>query len=156
MTPSAPARRARPPVTLLALLIAALLSLAGCGSSSGKSSNPDPTVAASTAASPAASTAKPSGMAAVAEASLPAEARDVIRRIEDGGAFQYRQDGVTFENREGRLPAEPRGYYREYTVTTPGAADRGARRLILGRDGELYYTPDHYRTFQWVLRGGAT
>jgi ribonuclease T1 len=95
-------------------------------------------------------------MTAVPASTLPAEARDVIRRIHDGGTFQYRQDGLTFDNREGRLPAEPRGYYREYTVATPGAADRGARRLILGRDGELYYTPDHYRSFQWVLRGGAT
>lgn len=160
MTPSASARRARPLVAVLALLIAALLVLAGCGKSASKSSNSAAGSASASAtpnsASPAVSAAKPSGMAAVAAPSLPAEAREVIRRIEDGGTFQYRQDGVTFDNREGRLPAEPRGYYREYTVATPGAADRGARRLILGRNGELYYTPDHYRTFQWVLRGGAS
>ena len=130
---------------LLALLLAAVLGLAGCGSSSSRSS-----AASSTAAS------KPAGMSTIAEASLPVQARDVIKRIDDGGTFQYRQDGVTFENREGRLPSEPRGYYREYTVSTPGAADRGARRIILGRNGELYYTPDHYRTFQWVQRGGAS
>ena len=139
MTPSA-SRRAAP---LLALLIAAALALVGCGSSS----------SASASASPA---LKPAGMSAIAEANLPAEARDVIKRIDDGGTFPYRQDGVTFQNREKRLPAEPGGYYREYTVTTPGEADRGARRLILGRHGELYYTPDHYRSFLWVVRGGAT
>ena len=98
----------------------------------------------------------PAGMSTIAEASLPVEARDVIKRIDDGGTFQYRQDGVTFQNRERLLPAEPGGYYREYTVSTPGAADRGARRLILGRHGELYYTPDHYRSFLWVVRGGVT
>ena len=146
MTPSASPRRTTPLVTLLALLIVAVLGLVGCGSSSSKGSSPSASSAA----------AQPAGMASVAEASLPAEARDVIKRIDDGGTFQYRQDGVTFQNRERRLPAEPSGYYREYTVATPGAADRGARRLILGRNGELYYTPDHYKSFLWVLRGGAT
>lgn len=141
MTPSA-SRRAQ---LLLALVLTAVLALAGCGSSSSRSSP-----ASSTSAS------KPAGMSTIAEASLPVEARDVIKRIDDGGAFQYRQDGVTFQNRERLLPAEPGGYYREYTVSTPGAADRGARRLILGRHGELYYTPDHYRSFLWVVRGGAT
>jgi ribonuclease T1 len=139
---SSASRRAQ---LLLALVLTAVLALAGCGSSSSKSSP-----ASSTSA------AKPAGMSTIAEASLPAEARDVIKRIDDGGTFQYRQDGVTFQNRERLLPAEPGGYYREYTVSTPGAADRGARRLILGRHGELYYTPDHYRSFLWVVRGGTT
>jgi ribonuclease T1 len=130
-------------VVLLVLLVAALVGFAGCGSS-GKGSS----AAAGTAL-------KPPGMEAVAEANLPAEARDVIRRIDSGGSFQYRQDGAVFQNREGRLPSEPSGYYREYTVTTPGGVDRGARRLILGAHGELYYTPDHYRSFLWVVRGGA-
>ncbi|WP_194906549.1 ribonuclease domain-containing protein [Catenulispora rubra] len=148
MTPSASPRRTTPLVALLALLIVAALGLAGCGSSSSKGS--------SSKAGSSSAAAKPAGMASIAEASLPAEARDVIKRIDDGGTFQYRQDGVTFQNRERQLPSEPSGYYREYTVATPGAADRGARRLILGRNGELYYTPDHYKSFLWVLRGGAT
>jgi ribonuclease T1 len=139
---SSASRRAQ---LLLALVLTAVLALAGCGSSSSKGSP-----ASSTSAS------KPAGMSTVAEASLPVEAREVIKRIDDGATFQYRQDGVTFQNRERLLPAEPGGYYREYTVSTPGAADRGARRLILGRHGELYYTPDHYRSFLWVVRGGAT
>jgi ribonuclease T1 len=95
-------------------------------------------------------------MARVALSALPEEARQVVDKIDHGGAFQYRQDGMTFANRERLLPAEPRGYYREYTVTTPGLADRGARRIIVGRAGELYYTDDHYRTFRWVVRDGST
>lgn len=146
MTPSAPRRRVLP---LLVMLVAAVLALAGCGGSSSKGS-------AASSSSASASASKPAGMGTIAEASLPAEARDVVKRIDDGGTFQYRQDGVTFQNREGRLPAKPLGYYREYTVSTPGAADRGARRLILGRKGELYYTPDHYGSFVWVVRGGTT
>ncbi|GAA1993486.1 hypothetical protein GCM10009838_66940 [Catenulispora subtropica] len=95
-------------------------------------------------------------MRTIAESALPAEARDVIRRIDAGGPFQYRQDGVGFQNREGLLPRQPSGYYREYTVVTPGAQDRGARRLVHGEQGELYYTPDHYRSFLWVVRGGVS
>jgi ribonuclease T1 len=144
VTPSAsPSRRAQPLGLLLAILTAAVLGLAGCGGSSNKGSR-------------SVADLRPAGMAAIAESSLPAEARDVIKRIDDGGTFQYRQDGVTFQNRERRLPSEPSGYYREYTVATPGAVDRGARRLILGRRGELYYSPDHYKSFLWVVRGGAT
>ncbi|MEY9926507.1 ribonuclease T1 [Catenulispora sp. GP43] len=133
--------RAAPLAALLALLVAAVLGLSGCGGSSSRNS-------------PA--SLKPAGMATVAETSLPAEARDVIKRIENGGGFQYRQDGVTFQNHERQLPAEPGGYYREYTVATPGAVDRGARRLVLGKNGELYYTQDHYKSFLRVVRGGAT
>ena len=132
------------------LLLAALVALAGCGGGSGSGTG------TGSSGKSTISVAKPAGMAGIAESALPAEARDVIKRIDDGGTFQYRQDGVTFQNRERRLPSEPSGYYREYTVATPGAADRGARRLILGREGELYYTPDHYGSFMWVLRGGTT
>lgn len=76
-----------------------------------------------------------------------AEIKKMLDKIAAGGPFKHRQDGVVFGNREGRLPAKPRGYYHEYTVETPGASDRGARRLIRGDGGELYYTHDHYRTF---------
>jgi ribonuclease T1 len=67
--------------------------------------------------------------------------------IDRGGPYPYRKDGSTFSNREAFLPAQPRGYYREYTVPTPGSRDRGARRVVQGRDGDTYYTGDHYRTF---------
>ncbi len=83
--------------------------------------------------------------------SLPPEARQTIALITAGGPFPYARDGVVFNNREGQLPKQPRGYYREYTVKTPGAHDRGARRIIAGRAGELYYTDDHYRTFKRVI-----
>lgn len=82
---------------------------------------------------------------------LPAEAHETIRLIARGGPFPYRQDGAVFENREGRLPRKPTGYYREYTVITPGSADRGARRLVRGEQGELYYTDDHYNSFRRVI-----
>ena len=94
----------------------------------------------------------PAGMATVPLGQLPPEAQQVVRKIDAGGPFQNRQDGTTFGNRERRLPREPDGYYREYTVPTPGAVDRGARRVISGRQGELYYTSDHYATFQWIIR----
>lgn len=68
--------------------------------------------------------------------------------IDRGGPFPYPQkDGSTFANREGRLPKKPRGYYQEYTVPTRGAPNRGARRVVAGRDGERWYTRDHYRSF---------
>ena len=81
---------------------------------------------------------------------LPAEAHDVLGRIARGGPFEYRQDGGVFQNRERRLPSQPRGYYREYTVETPGSRDRGARRIITGGEPprEYWYTDDHYRSFR--------
>lgn len=88
----------------------------------------------------------------VAATALPREARATLALIDDGGPFPYRQDGVVFGNREGQLPRQPGGYYHEYTVPTPGADDRGARRLVTGRDGEVWYSPDHYRTFLRVRR----
>lgn len=81
---------------------------------------------------------------------LPPEAADILRRIASGGPFEHRQDGVVFQNREGRLPAKPEGYYHEYTVDTPGLDYRGARRIITGGTPPqyYYYTDDHYRTFR--------
>jgi ribonuclease T1 len=93
----------------------------------------------------------------VAIADLPGEARDTLVLIKRGGPFPYRKDGATFGNFERRLPQRARGYYREYTVPTPGARDRGARRIVAGGDartqggyGEYYYTDDHYRTFRRI------
>lgn len=70
--------------------------------------------------------------------------------IKQGGPFPYKRDGVVFSNRERRLPSRPSGYYREYTVPTPGARDRGARRIVAGTEGEYYYTDDHYNTFRRI------
>lgn len=81
---------------------------------------------------------------------LPAEAGPVIRRIQAGAAFPHRQDGSVFGNRERRLPARDHGWYREYTVPTPGLSHRGARRIVTGGDPprEWYYSADHYESFR--------
>lgn len=91
----------------------------------------------------------------VALSSLPPEAHRTLQLIKQGGPFPYpRKDGSTFGNFEKRLPYQPRGHYREYTVPTPGSRDRGARRIIAGSppetSGEYYYTDDHYRSFRRV------
>jgi ribonuclease T1 len=96
------------------------------------------------------------GQITVAE--LPREARDTLALIRQGGPYPYRKDGTTFQNRERRLPVQKRGYYSEYTVRTPGARDRGARRIIVGKGAtgdaatcnEYYYTNDHYETFRRI------
>lgn len=100
--------------------------------------------------SDASARAPASELAVVAFAQLPAEARQTIALIREGGPFPFDRDGVGFGNFERHLPRQDRGYYREYTVPTPGLAHRGARRIIAGRGGKLYYTDDHYRTFRRV------
>jgi ribonuclease T1 len=92
------------------------------------------------------------GVDAVQFNALPEEARHTVQRIENRGPFPYARDGAVFSNREGLLPKQARGYYQEYTVKTPGARDRGARRIVAGRGGELYYTEDHYRSFRRIIR----
>lgn len=82
---------------------------------------------------------------------LPKEARAALVLVKAGGPFAYERDGSAFGNREGRLPKRERGYYREYTVKTPGSRDRGARRIVAGKPGEYYYSDDHYKTFRRIL-----
>lgn len=96
--------------------------------------------------------ADPATTTTVSASALPVEARDVLALIDRGGPFPYDRDGVVFENRERLLPDEPVGYYHEYTVPTPGSSDRGARRIITGDAGELYWTDDHYRSFERIKR----
>jgi ribonuclease T1 len=86
----------------------------------------------------------------IAVQNLPDEARQVIALIRGNGPFPYPRDGAVFANREAQLPRRERGYYHEYTVRTPGAKDRGARRIVAGKAGELYYSEDHYRTFMRI------
>jgi ribonuclease T1 len=83
----------------------------------------------------------------VSLASLPVQARDTVSLIQHGGPFRYPHDGIVYQNLERHLPAEPAGYYHEYTVLTPGSSDRGTRRIITGSDGQFYYTADHYASF---------
>jgi ribonuclease T1 len=95
-----------------------------------------------------------SGLPEVAAAELPAEARQTIALIRKGGPFPYERDGIEFRNFEKLLPLKDRSYYREYTVRTPGAKNRGenrgARRIVAGKGGELYYSDDHYQSFRRV------
>jgi ribonuclease T1 len=90
------------------------------------------------------------GMREIAAAELPVEARRTLELIRKGGPYPYDRDGAAFGNFEKRLPVKGRGYYQEYTVRTPGAANRGARRIVAGKGGELYYTDDHYQSFRRI------
>lgn len=86
----------------------------------------------------------------IALAHLPPEGRQTLLLIKQDGPFPYSKDGATFGNREGLLPGQPRGYYREYTVPTPGIEHRGSRRIVAGRGGDYWYTADHYRSFRRI------
>jgi ribonuclease T1 len=95
-------------------------------------------------------------MPTVALSALPAEAQQTERLIRSGGPFPHDKDGTVFGNRERLLPARPRGLYREYTVRTPGARHRGARRIVCAgaraTDPEAcYYTADHYASFRRIV-----
>jgi ribonuclease T1 len=96
----------------------------------------------------------PGALPEMALAALPREAQEVYALIGRGGPFHYDRDGVVFGNREGLLPERPRGYYREYTVRTPGVKSRGARRLICGGPARTpdacFYTDDHYQSFRRI------
>lgn len=110
------------------------------------------------------------GLITVAVADLPPEAQQVYRLLRATGPFEYSKDGTVFHNREGLLPKKDSGYYREFTVETPGSGDRGARRLVVGGCGRqtssqpgkvrataceasnpVYYTDDHYESFRRVV-----
>lgn len=138
-----PLRSGKKPILPLLLVALFLLAvLVGCGGST----------AATSQETEAPSAGPVSGLPVVLWDELPPEAHDTIKLIDQGGPFPYDKDGSTFGNREGLLPARPDGYYKEYTVITPGSPDRGARRIVGGADGELYYTEDHYASFREVIR----
>jgi ribonuclease T1 len=100
----------------------------------------------------------PAPIGEIAVAALPGEAHATLAQVKAGGPFPYAQDDSVFSNREKVLPPRQRGYYREYTVPTPGARDRGARRIVAGAgaagdartSGEYYYTDDHYNSFRRI------
>ncbi|UBB17146.1 ribonuclease domain-containing protein [Comamonas odontotermitis] len=96
------------------------------------------------------------GLDTVVLADLPAQGRKTYALILDGGPFPHDKDGVVFGNRERILPRQKRGYYREYTVKTPGSRDRGARRIVCGGQvptvpDTCYYTSDHYSSFRRIV-----
>jgi len=100
----------------------------------------------------------PAPVGDVPATALPKEAQATLALIKLGGPFPYAKDGSVFGNREKMLPPRERGYYSEYTVTTPGARDRGARRIVAGKgasgdprtSGEYYYSDDHYNSFRRI------
>jgi ribonuclease T1 len=96
------------------------------------------------------------GLATVLVTELPREAQETYRAIRKGGPFPYEKDGTVFGNRERLLPREDRGFYREYTVRTPGERTRGARRIVCGgpvpaEPKACYYTQDHYASFRMMV-----
>lgn len=130
-----------------AALLVALLAIAGYWLK--PSSEPAPSEAPTQPPPRAAPRPKPAPpVADEPRTALPPEALETLALIRAGGPFPYDKDGTEFRNREGRLPDRGRGHYREYTVPTPGASTRGARRIVTGADGEFFYTDDHYETFR--------
>ena len=141
---------------ITAVAVVLLLAYTHVGSAGAPQTAAPETTPAATARTTSSTPPPPSsgdGLASVRLADLPVQARQTVALIEAGGPFPYAKDGATFNNFEGVLPSKPRGYYREYTVKTPGERDRGARRIVTGdRDRELFYTADHYETFARVQR----
>lgn len=157
---------------LTGLLALALLASGGTGLLESLMGSPTPSASSSAAPVPeapvqgpaevsvpeevpdaGAAPANPSGLPTVKESSLPAEARRTLALIRAGGPYSYSQDNKTFGNFERILPRQKSGYYREYTVPTPGESDRGARRIVTGAGGEKYYTQDHYDSFKLIAEG---
>jgi ribonuclease T1 len=152
-----PSRRRAVPRLFAGLLVVLAVLLTGCSShhtstatGTGKTTGTGRSASHAPAASASPGWAK--GMATVQASALPAEARQTLALIDKGGPYPYARDGIVFGNVEGHLPKHQRGYYHEFTVKTPGSRDRGARRIITGKAGEIYYTDDHYNSFRAVLR----
>lgn len=125
----------------------------GASASSAPSASKSPRNPTTRAPSAAATRDPETGLRVVALSSLPRQAQQTVALIDRGGPFPYRQDGATFGNRERRLPSHPSGWYREYTVVTPGEDDRGPRRIVTGDDDrQVFYTADHYDSFVRVAR----
>lgn len=147
--------------TGMALLVglSLLFVLAACMGTTGRTGSL-PTASTGTAApgsvqadGPGAETPPPDWSGStVSVGEIPWEAVATLGLVAADGPYPYSQDGSTFQNREGILPERPAGFYREFTVETPGSPDRGARRLVVGEDFSVYYTDDHYESFRFVAR----
>ncbi len=160
--PSARARRL-PAWVVVALVVGAVVLWALARNGSGEVFDPPAALpsqsattdrpGSTTSATPSGRSTPVSGLPTVAESALPDEADTTLALIRAGGPFPYEEDGGTFGNRERILPRQGSGYYREYTVETPGEGDRGPRRIIAGADGDLFWTTDHYASFRQVQEG---
>ena len=148
----------------IAAALVGLVALGGCATTTVEAPSAGGATAAATPATTAAATpattyadlapAEPTtDLPSMAVSQLPREGIETLTLIRDDGPFPYDQDGATFQNREGILPKQPRGFYAEYTVVTPGEDDRGARRIVAGDDGSRFYTADHYSSFREVVSG---
>lgn len=109
------------------------------------------------ARSPSSSVLPGSAVASVAYTGLPPQGQEVMEQIRQGGPFRYEKDGTVFGNRERLLPSQKRGYYREYTVPTPGLSHRGAKRIVCGGQqprspDACYFTEDHYSSFRLIVQ----
>jgi ribonuclease T1 len=136
---------------LVGVLAVTLLGVVGIGLLGAGARSTAPS--ASPSPSPSAGSQTPrSGLPGIAVADLPKQARDTLALIDRGGPYPYSQDNTIFSNLERVLPERPKGYYREYTVVSPGSSSRGTRRLVVGAQGDIYFTADHYQTFRQVLR----
>jgi ribonuclease T1 len=137
--------RGRQPVKRVVGVVLALAVAAGLNALGGPS------------ASPSSLSVPDATMVSIASTSLPEQGQQVMQQIRQGGPFQFEKDGTVFGNRERRLPGEKRGYYREYTVVTPGLSHRGARRIVCGglkprTPDACYYTEDHYDSFRLIVQ----
>lgn len=131
---------------ILGLVLALAIVVPGCGPPVEPSASGG-TFATTIAAPAQTGIVRFSDLPPVLVTELPLEALDTLDLIAAGGPFPFDRDGLTFQNREGLLPERAPGHYREFTVITPGEPTRGARRVVAGDDGELFYTDDHYRSF---------
>lgn len=160
-------------IRVLMAALAVLLGLSGCSGTTTVTESPAASATATTSPSvkpttspsarPSASPTRAtptattndltgvSGLPVIALADLPPEAQETYEIIWDGGPYRYRQDDQIFGNREGNLPKAEYGWYREYTVETPGSPDRGARRFVVSEDNVFFYTDDHYDSFSEVI-----
>jgi len=155
--------------TVLACIVALSVILGACGKDGSGGGAPqaatpavgaNPVEEASARAGAGASSATANeparnvGFPTVGSAQLPRQAVETLQRIGEGGPFPFEKDGVVFGNRERLLPRHPRGYYHEYTVPTPRARDRGARRIVCGgpkrQIDDCYYSDDHYASFKRI------
>lgn len=134
-------------------MLAALFAVAGCSSTTATAPADQGAGAGSSPYADLAPAEASSNLPTMTAAELPPEGIQTLERIAAGGPFPYGKDGATFGNREGRLPSREYGFYREYTVETPGESDRGARRIVTGDNGAVFYTANHYGSFREVIAG---
>ncbi|MET3812461.1 ribonuclease domain-containing protein [Arthrobacter sp. UYEF3] len=137
----------------LVVLAFVLLGTPQPGTAPPEAGRTSPAASATAARTPAAGVVNPSRLTEIMASELPPEARQTLNLISKGGPYPYPRDNVPFGNFERILPQKPSGYYREFTVITPGESDRGARRIVVGGGSEKYFTADHYGSFKFIAEG---